>query len=194
MCARRRRGVFLATADGKIISAGHAVFCSGYEFLESVAHKDHAIISTWAIATPPVDLPDWLKECIVWEGADPYLYLRRSRDGRLIVGGEDEEDEEAFASPQKLKNKAKTIRKKAEALLGFSLPEPEYSWAAPFGTTRTGLPLIGRVPGMDNVFAVMGFGGNGITFSQIAAEIVSSQIAGHGDADADLFAIRNGGS
>ncbi|WP_439616804.1 NAD(P)/FAD-dependent oxidoreductase [Shinella sp.] len=189
------QGVFLATADGKIISAGHAVFCSGYEFLEAVAHKDHAIISTWAIATPPaIDLPDWLKECIVWEGADPYLYLRRSRDGRLIAGGEDEEDEEAFASPQKLKNKAKTIRKKVEALLGLSLPEPDYSWAAPFGTTRTGLPLIGRVPGMDNVFAVMGFGGNGITFSQIAAEIVSSEIAGHGDADADLFAIRNADS
>jgi glycine/D-amino acid oxidase-like deaminating enzyme len=45
------------------------------------------------------------------------------------------------------------------------------------------------VPGLKNVFAVMGFGGNGITFSQIAAEIVSSAIAGHADADADLFAF-----
>jgi len=36
----------------------------------------------------------------------------------------------------------------------------------------------------------MGFGGNGITFSQIAAEIVAADIAGHGDADADLFAFR----
>jgi glycine/D-amino acid oxidase-like deaminating enzyme len=184
------QGVFLATADGTILSASNAVFCSGYEFLESLANKDHAIISTWALATPPgIKLPDWLKECIVWEGADPYLYLRRSRDGRLIAGGEDEESEDAFASPQKLESKAKIIRKKAETLLGLSLPEPEYTWAAPFGTTRTGLPLIGNVPGLDNVFAVMGFGGNGITFSQIAAEIVSSKIAGHGDADADLFAF-----
>lgn len=185
------QGVFLATADGKILSAGHAVFCSGYEFLESLAHRDHAIVSTWAFATPPgTKLPDWLKTCIVWEGADPYLYLRRSRDGRLIAGGEDEESEDAYASPQKLKNKAKIIREKAETLLGLSLPAPDYVWAAPFGITRTGLPLIGRVPGLDNVFAVMGFGGNGITFSQIAAEIVSSDIAGHGDADADLFAFR----
>ena len=38
----------------------------------------------------------------------------------------------------------------------------------------------------------MGFGGNGITFSQIAAEIVSADIAGHGDADADLFALSQG--
>ena len=76
-----------------------------------------------------------------------------------------------------------------ERLLGISLPEPDHAWAAPFGTTRTGLPLIGRVPGLDNVFAVMGFGGNGITFSQIAAEIVAAEIAGHGDGDADLFAF-----
>ena len=183
--------VFLATSDGRILSAGHAVFCSGYEFLEAVADREHAIVSTWALATPPgTPLPRWLKDCIVWEGADPYLYLRRTRDGRLIVGGEDEDSAEAYASATKLRKKAATIRRKAEALLGLALPEPDHVWAAPFGTTRTGLPLIGRVPGLENVFAVMGFGGNGITFSQIAAEIVAAEIAGHADADADLFAFR----
>lgn len=186
-------GVFLATAEGKILSAGHVVFCSGYEFLKSLAQEDHSVVSTWALATPPgTDAPGWLKDCIVWEGADPYLYLRSSRDGRLIVGGEDEESETAYASSQKLASKAKVIRRKAEAMLGTALPDPEFVWAAPFGTTRTGLPLIGAVPGLDRVFAVMGFGGNGITFSQIAAEIVSSAISGHGDTDADLFAFGNG--
>jgi glycine/D-amino acid oxidase-like deaminating enzyme len=181
---------FLVTAEGRIFSARHAVFCSGYEFLKAVADENHAIVSTWALATPPgTTLPDWLKTCIVWEGANPYLYLRRTRDGRLIVGGEDEGSAEAYASTKKLRQKAKTIRRKAESLLGLALPEPDHVWAAPFGTTRTGLPLIGRVPGLKNVFAVMGFGGNGITFSQIAAEIVSSAIAGHADADADLFAF-----
>lgn len=183
--------VFLATSDGRILSAGHAVFCSGYEFLEAVADREHAIVSTWALATPPgTPLPHWLKDCIVWEGADPYLYLRRTRDGRLIVGGEDEDSAEAYASATKLRKKAAAIRRKAEAVLGLALPEPDHVWAAPFGTTRTGLPLIGRVPGLENVFAVMGFGGNGITFSQIAAEIVAAEIAGHADADADLFAFR----
>ncbi|WP_409530433.1 NAD(P)/FAD-dependent oxidoreductase [Shinella sp.] len=182
--------VFLATSDGRILSAGHAVFCSGYEFLETVANENHAIVSTWALATPPgIKLPAWLKDCIVWEGADPYLYLRRSRDGRLIAGGEDEDSEDAYGSRTKLKQKAEIIRRKAEALLGVTLPEPDHVWAAPFGITRTGLPLIGRVPKLPNVFAVMGFGGNGITFSQIAAEIVSADIAGHNDADADLFAF-----
>lgn len=184
---------FLATAEGKILSAGHVVFCSGYEFLKSLAQEGHSVVSTWALATPRgTALPGWLKDCIVWEGADPYLYLRSSRDGRLIVGGEDEESETAYASPKKLASKAKVIRRKAEALLGMSLPDPEFVWAAPFGTTSTGLPLIGAVPGLDRVFAVMGFGGNGITFSQIAAEIVSAAISGHADPDADIFAFGNG--
>ncbi|MCJ8051764.1 FAD-binding oxidoreductase [Shinella curvata] len=183
-------GVFLATSEGGILSAAHAVFCSGYEFLEAVADKNHAIVSTWALSTPPgTKLPDWLKDCIVWEGADPYLYLRRTRDGRLIVGGEDEDSEDAYKSRSKLRQKARIIRRKAETLLGTALPEPDHVWAAPFGITRTGLPLIGRVPNLPDVFAVMGFGGNGITFSQIAAEIVSSDIAGHDDGDADLFAF-----
>jgi glycine/D-amino acid oxidase-like deaminating enzyme len=35
----------------------------------------------------------------------------------------------------------------------------------------------------------MGFGGNGITFSKIAADLISSEILGHRDADWDLFPI-----
>ena len=35
----------------------------------------------------------------------------------------------------------------------------------------------------------MGFGGNGITFSRIAAEIVATTITGGQDADSDLFKI-----
>ena len=52
--------------------------------------------------------------------------------------------------------------------------------------------LIGTVPDETHVHAVMGFGGNGITFSQIAAEIVSAAINGHKDADADLFRFEDG--
>ena len=58
-----------------------------------------------------------------------------------------------------------------------------------FGTTRTGLPLIGKLPGNPRVHAVMGYGGNGITFSRIAAEIVLADLTGATDADAALFAF-----
>ena len=45
------------------------------------------------------------------------------------------------------------------------------------------LPRPPRLP------AGMGYGGNGITFSQIASEIVSSAIGGVDDTDAKLFAF-----
>ncbi|NSY61108.1 NAD(P)/FAD-dependent oxidoreductase [Agrobacterium tumefaciens] len=180
--------VVVATAQGKIISARNIVFCTGYEFLKSLESPKHQIISTWALASAKgIDLPDWLSSHILWEASDPYLYLRTDRDGRLIAGGEDEENSTSYLSESKLASKADAIKRKIEKLLGVDIGEPEYRWAAGFGTTTTGLPLIGAVPGMKNVYAVMGFGGNGITFSQIAAEIVAAAVNGGKDPDADLF-------
>lgn len=74
-------------------------------------------------------------------------------------------------------------------MLAIDPIEVDYCWAGPFGTTPDGLPIIDEVPGLKNVFTVMGYGGNGITFSQIASEIVAARIAGHSDPDTDLFAI-----
>jgi glycine/D-amino acid oxidase-like deaminating enzyme len=39
----------------------------------------------------------------------------------------------------------------------------------------------------------MGYGGNGITFSQIASEIVTTELTGGRDRDADLFAFPKAG-
>ena len=68
--------------------------------------------------------------------------------------------------------------------------KPEFAWAGSFGTTTTGLPYIGQVPRHPRILAVMGYGGNGITFSQIASEIVASAIDGRDDCDAGLFAFK----
>lgn len=180
-----------ATSKGEIIQARHVVFCTGYELLDVVANQEHRIFSTWALATKPHHpRPRWLKDYVLWEGSDPYLYFRSTADGRLIVGGEDEESPTAFQDPIKLKFKSETLRAKLSALLKLPIAEPAYQWAAAFGVTADGLPIIGPVPGLNNVYAVMGYGGNGITYSQIAAEIVSAAILGHHDPDSELFAFR----
>ena len=185
--------VVLATKDGCLITVDHVVFCTGYEFLKSLASTQHEIVSTWAIATKPhVKLPAWLKHHLVWEGANPYLYFRTTRDGRLIAGGEDERSADAFQSPDLLRTKTKLIAEKIADLLGCNIGAPEFRWAGAFGTTKTGLPMIGEVPGFKRVYAVMGFGGNGITFSKIAADIVSASIRGYEDPDRKLFGFRPG--
>ncbi len=63
------------------------------------------------------------------------------------------------------------------------------TWAGAFGTTETGLPSIGAIPKQQNCYAVLGFGGNGITYSRIAADILSAEFAGKPDPDADLYAF-----
>ncbi len=179
---------FVATSRGQMISAAHVVFATGYEFLESVANKRHRIISTWAMASRPrLKRPEWLDDYLVWEGADPYLYFRSTPDGRVMVGGEDEESADAYKDGGKSAEKIRTLTEKLRDLTGISIGKPDFAWSAAFGITPNGLPIIDRAPGMDNVFVTMGYGGNGITFSQIAASLISSTILGADDSDWDLF-------
>lgn len=183
-------GVALATADGRVLTADHAVFCTGYEFLEAMQSPLHKVTSTWAIATKELDdMPAWMRDMIVWEASDPYLYFRADPSGRLIAGGEDEETSEKNSRSSVLRRKSRQIAAKLEDLTGVPVGKPDFRWAAPFSVTEDGLPIIDRVKGHERVFAIMGFGGNGITFSMIAAQIVMAAIGGHRDPDAHLFAL-----
>ena len=140
-------------------------------------------------STPRQRCPAWLRETLVWEASDPYLYFRMGGDGRLIVGGEDEASPTAHDDKAKLKRKCETIAKKLRHLLPEVEFEVDYTWAGAFGESATGLPQIGPVEGMDHVHAVMGFGGNGITYSVIASQVVAAAVRGRPDPDADLYAL-----
>ena len=180
--------VVLSTSNGAMIQAKHAVFATGYQFLKSMRHPAHRIVSTWAMASKPgVAHPSWLDDFLVWEGSEPYLYFRTTPDGRIIAGGEDENSETSYRDPRRMKPKMRAIQRKLKSLVGIDIVEPDHDWAAPFGTTTTGLPFIDRVPGQQQMYSIMGFGGNGITFSMIAAQIVASHVLGKPDIDAGLF-------
>ena len=187
--ASNQARVTLGTDAGHEIEAGHAVFATGYELVELVKPSGYRIVSTWAMATAPQPDRLWPSRCLIWEAADPYLYLRTTRDGRIVCGGEDE----AFADEER---RDALIPKKVAAIgakLGRLLPEvdtaAEFAWAGCFGESSTGLPAIGRIPGAERCFAVMGFGGNGITFSAVAAQIIQRELLGLPDHDAALFAF-----
>ena len=186
---RHRAGVTAVTGNGRTITARHVVFATGYEVPGIVPAAGHRIASTFAIATRPQPRHLWPGQPMIWEAADPYLYARTTADGRVICGGEDED----FADPKKrdamIPQKTAAIAHKLGRLFPALDTEPEFAWAGSFGTTETGLPLIGRVPRHPHVWAILGFGGNGIAYSRIAADIVAGAIAGHPDPDADLYAF-----
>lgn len=126
---------------------------------------------------------------MIWEASDPYLYLRTTPDGRIICGGEDEDFGDEAKRNALLPAKVEALKAKLGRLMPLVDTRPEFTWAASFGLSSTGLPRIGRITGHQNVYAALGFGGNGITFSRIGAEILTAQLLGRRDPDEDLFAF-----
>ena len=181
--------VTLTTDSGHEVRAKHAVFATGYELVDLVEPRGHKVISTWAMATAPQPDRLWPSRCLIWEAADPYLYLRTTADGRIVVGGEDEQFADDERRDALIPKKIAAIARKLGKLMPGVDTEPAFAWAGCFGESSTGLPAIGRIPGSARCFAVMGYGGNGITFSAIAAQLIQREILGLRDPDADLFAL-----
>lgn len=181
--------VVIATEPGPTITAKHVVLATGYELTDVVPAENHSIISTWAIATRQQKSAIWPGEAFVWEASDPYLYMRATPDGRVICGGEDEEFSDEERRDGLLAAKGATLSAKLKKLFPGLDTVPEFAWTASFGTTTTGLPYIGAVPRHPRIHAVMGYGGNGITYSQLASEIISASLRGRDDSDAKLFAF-----
>ncbi len=182
--------VHVATADGPVVRVRHLVFATGYELPKRVPRKGHRIISTFCIATRPQPRATPRDMPFVWEASDPYLYLRRGPGGRIICGGEDEDFADEASRDARLPAKVAAIEAKLGKLLPGIEPGAECAWCGSFGASATGTPSIGSVPGLAGCYAVLGYGGNGITFSMMAAQILRGLIAGRGDPDSDLFSFR----
>jgi glycine/D-amino acid oxidase-like deaminating enzyme len=186
--ASGRGGVQLYTATGVTVHARDAVFCTGYELPRALTLAGHAVKSTWAIATRPTgSLPAWLATTVLWEASDPYLDLRTTADGRVIAGGEDAESATLHTSPAMLAQKSQRIVEQVEMLLPEARLTVSHTWAGAFGESPTGLPIIDGLPGLPHCHTINGFGGNGMTYSMIAATVMSARLAGRRDPDADLY-------
>lgn len=179
--------VILRTASGPEIMARQVIFATGYEMVKGVPRKGNYIMSTWVIATRPQPKAIWPTGAMIWEAADPYLYIRTTPRGEIICGGEDEEIDNAAARDAKIDAKARKLARKLGTLLPNIDPSPAFAWAGSFGNSPVGSPTVGRVPRMPNCYAAMGYGGNGITFSMMAAQMLRGLITGTGDPDTDLM-------
>ncbi|CAH0215368.1 FAD-binding oxidoreductase [Roseomonas sp. CECT 9278] len=185
--APRRGGLRLATAQGSTFRARAVVHATGYEVSPALRPRGHSIISTWALATRPQPDAIWPGRSLIWEAADPYLYIRSTPDGRIILGGEDEEFADAERRDRLIPRKVARLQAKAARLMPWVDWTPDFTWAGCFGQSSTGLPAIGAVPDMPGCYAALGYGGNGITFSMIAAQMISRALQGLADPDADIF-------
>jgi glycine/D-amino acid oxidase-like deaminating enzyme len=179
VCESGRDRVGLLARDGSAFETRHAIFATGYETLKQIPHSSYNVISTWALATEPLPARAlWPERRIVWEASDPYLYLRTTPDNRIIAGGEDEPFQDETARDRLVEAKTKAILRKLSVLLPGRNLQGAYRWAGNFAETEDGLPIIAAPEGMKRCLAVLGAGGNGITYSMIAADIAAAFVRG----------------
>lgn len=180
--------VLITTNTGATIKAKKLIYCTGYETQELLPKKIVKLKSTYAIVSERVkNLNEKLANTLFWNTDTPYLYMRSTADDRLLVGGEDENFRNA------IKRDALLTRKENKLLKTFQQLIPEidfirdFSWCGTFGETKDGLPYIGAHPQFENSYFCLGFGGNGITFSVIGAQMVTQMIKGKTDPLAHYF-------
>lgn len=112
------------------------------------------------------------KRTLVWESARPYLYVRSTSDQCLLVGGEDDDIDIPVKRDLKVDAKSETLLKGARSLLPKLNIRNAFASAGSFAETKDGLPFFGshEQHGPQVQFAMV-YGGNGITYSFIGAEM-----------------------
>jgi glycine/D-amino acid oxidase-like deaminating enzyme len=182
-------GVELRTTDGCRIKAKRVVFATGYETPEYLDRKIVKLTSTFALATAPVtDFAGWGEDrCLIWETARPYFYARTTTDGRIMMGGADKPFATAHRQEKLLTRQIAKLRAQFTKLFPDIPIDVDWSWGGTFGETRDGLPYIGTVPQFPLGYFALGYGGNGITFSYIAADLLFDLFSGRRNPDLAIF-------
>ena len=186
-----KKNVELITSEGMKIEAKKMIYATGYETVNYIDKHIVQLNSTYVTISEPLDhrSPFWKDEMLLWNTADPYLYMRTTPDNRIIVGGRDEK----FISPGKRDKLIPRKEKKLVTDFNKIFPDinfiPEFSWTGVFGSAKDGLPFIGPYKNLSNSYFALGFGGNGITFSLIAAEIITDLLLEKKNTSASIFSF-----
>lgn len=184
-------GVTLKTNRGATIRARRVVYATGYEAHQQLKQNIGKLISTYALVSEPITaFTGWGEDqCLIWETKRPYLYLRTTGDGRILMGGEDDPFNNDRARDRRIPKKTKRLIERFHDLFPQIDLEVGYAWAGTFGETEDGLAYIGSVKQFPNAYFALGYGGNGITYSLIAAEIIRDAICGKSNPDAEIFSF-----
>lgn len=176
------------TESGYTVTGKHLVVATGYDYRKYLPKNVVDLQSSFAIVSEPLTtFEGWWERALLWETARPYLYLRTTADGRALIGGEDDPFRNPARRDAQVEKKAETLAAKFRELFPSIPLEVAYRWAGTFGETKDGLAYIGQHPKRPLCHFALGFGGNGITYSVVAAEMIRDAILGRENPDARLF-------
>ena len=186
-----KKNTTLQTVEGFGITTKNIVNATGYEVVNFISKGIVDFDCTYAIISEQDcgEKLHWKDHAMMWNTDDPYLYMRLTHDKRIIVGGRDERFSNRFTRQALLEKKSRQLRKDFNKILPQIQFKEEFAWSGTFGKTKDSLPYIGAYKKTPKTYYALGFGGNGITFSQIAAEIICDTLCGKSNADAKLFSF-----
>ena len=185
------RGVTARTENGQTIRCKHVVIAAGYESQQFLDQRVARNRSSYALVTDPIpESIGPLDGCLVWESARPYLYARSTVDHRLIIGGEDDAIDIPLRRDASVSKRAHAICARFSSRFAEIPLHVAFAWAGTFAETTDGLPFFGpnEQYGPRIQFA-MAYGGNGITYSAIGAEIIRDSLCGAEHECAALFSF-----
>lgn len=188
----RARDVLLHASDGATVRARHVVLAAGYESQAWLRARVARNRSTYAFASEPLapELLGGLRTTMLWESARPYLYLRGTPEGRVLVGGEDDAVDHPARRDARVGRKVGTLLRKVRALFPELPLVPAFCWAGTFAETSDGLPFFGPHPSLGpRVHFAMAYGGNGITYGAIGAQLLRARIERRAHPLAKLFSF-----
>jgi glycine/D-amino acid oxidase-like deaminating enzyme/nitrite reductase/ring-hydroxylating ferredoxin subunit len=170
------------TALGNIKSR-HLIYATHIPPGVNIMHFRNAPYRSYAMAVTLNDeaYPDGL----AYDMYDPYHYYRTQEvDGKryLIVGGEDHKTAHEENTEACLRHLEAHVR------THYDVKEISYQWSSQYFEPSDGLAYIGHLPGSpENVYVATGYGGNGITYSHIAARLLTDLIITGSSEYAELF-------
>ncbi len=137
------------------------------------------------IATEPID--ELLFE-IPHYGRHGFDYWHQRPDGRIVAGGfrdvsldSEFTDEEVLTAPVQ-----EALERFVEAHVGRPL-RVDYRWAGIFGMVFDFLPVVGRVPGQEDVWIAGGYSGHGNVLGFACGRLVARAVLGERDPLLALF-------
>ena len=186
------RGVTLQLGYGYQVRARQVVVAAGYSSQKWLKQRVASNRSSYACITDPLAAESLgrLADTLVWESARPYLYMRTTGDGRLLIGGEDDTVDVVARRDAQVEKKSRVLMKKLRALLPHLDVDPAFAWAGTFAETKDGLPFFGtHAQYGPRVHFAMAYGGNGITYSMIGAGLLRALIERRKHPLAPLFSF-----
>jgi glycine/D-amino acid oxidase-like deaminating enzyme len=164
--------------SGGVVEADRVVIATGYatpHFRPLVGR--FRMYRTYVLATEPLRAAArhglGLADVMIWDTERPYHYARWTPDRRLLLGGGDRVVRSHERSGPRLTAATRELRAHFERQLpALADVDTPAAWEGLFAITPDSLPYIGPHLRYPRHWFALGYGGNGMTFSFMAARLL----------------------